>query len=361
MVCLFFVVSGYALSLKPIRLIRSRSPSEFTSTLSSLIFRRGIRLFLPCVVSTLLIVLLLRVGAYEWNREFAYNSTYIRNVQEIHYDRLDTTREQLVDWAWAMWKFVHVWDWDEYGGSTGMDVHLWTIPVEFRASMVVFLVLMGMARARVVVRAGAVLGLGGFAYLSARWDVMLFCCGVLLAEKDVSRAEGKGKGGKGRGRGWGWGVFWGGVSVLGMYLLSQPDEGGEETPGWVWLSGVIPEWWEDKHRYWQSFGAMVFVLAVGRSPAWQRVFTSGVVQYFGRISYAIYLMHGPVMHTLGYAIQKTVWGVTGTEGAAYNWGFFLASFLVMPIVVWASDVFWRAVDAPAVRFSKWVERKCCLP
>ncbi|KAK0643135.1 acyltransferase [Cercophora newfieldiana] len=353
MVCLFFVVSGFALSLKPLRLIRARSAGEFSTTLSSLIFRRGIRLFLPCVVSTLMIVMLLRVGAYEWNREFAYDETFARNVQEIHYERFDTAGEQLADWGWAMWKFVHVWDWDEYGGSTAMDVHLWTIPVEFRASMVVFLVLMGLARARVGVRVGAVMGLGVFAYLSARWEVMLFCCGVVLAERE---AAGGCRGKKGMG------AVWGAVSVVGMYLLSQPDVGGEETPGWVWLSEAIPEKWEEnKHRHWQAFGAMVFVWAVGRSSGWQRVFNSAVVQYFGRISYAIYLMHGPVMHTLGYTIEKWVWSITGTEGAAYYWGFALACLLVVPTVVWVSDVFWRAVDAPVVKFSKWVEGKCCIP
>ncbi|KAK0613495.1 acyltransferase 3, partial [Immersiella caudata] len=352
MVCLFFVVSGYALSLKPLRLIRSRSYSDLTTTLSSLIFRRGLRLFLPCVVSTLLIVFLLRIGAYEWNREFAYDERYARNIQEIHYERFDTAGEQLMDWARAMAKFVHVWDWDEYGGSTAMDVHLWTIPVEFRASMVVFLVVMGCARARVLVRVGILVGLGVFAYLSARWEVMLFCFGVGMAERDV--------GGFGKEKGRGMGVVWGVVSVVGMYLLSQPDVGGDETPGWMWLEGAIPEWWEDKHRYYQSFGAMLFVMAVGRSAAWQRVFNSGVVQYFGRISYGLYLMHGPVMHTLGYAIEKRVWGMTGIQGAAYYWGFALASLLVVPTVIWVSDIFWRAVDAPVVRFSKWVERQCCV-
>lgn len=140
--------------------------------------------------------------------------------------------------------------------------------------------------------------------------------------------------------------------------MSQPDEGGEETPGWVWLSGMIPGWWGDKHRFWQSFGAVLFVLAVTRSSGLQRAFNSGVVQYFGRISYAIYLMHGPVMHTVGYSIERGVWTLTGVEGMAYSWGFVLASLFVVPVVIWVSDVFWRAVDAPVVRFAKWVETKC---
>ncbi|KAK0741115.1 hypothetical protein B0T18DRAFT_419483 [Schizothecium vesticola] len=147
-----------------------------------------------------------------------------------------------------------------------------------------------------------------------------------------------------------------------MYLMSQPDEGGEDTAGWVVLSGWIPEGWgENKHRYWQSVGAWLFVLAVGRSEAWKRgVFNTAPVQYLGRISYALYLMHGPVMHTLGYAIERAVWGWTGTEGWAYDAGFVLSAMMVVPLVLWVSDVWWRAVDKPVVRFAKWVEEVCSV-
>ena len=417
MVSLFFVISGYALSVRPLTLVHARRHSDLLAALSSLLFRRAIRLFLPCFISTFLIFILLRIGAYEWNRDFAYNERYLKNVQEIHYERFDSVSEQLLDWARNLWEFVHVWDWDEYAGSTGMDVHLWTIPVEFRASMVVFLMVLATARAKPLVRLGVVLGVvGGFAWFSARWEVVLFCVGVGLAERDASSSSsstspllssssssssssprcsglfsnslscsGPSSPGvssssssftsaspypptslsnlglpssspKTRKGKWRWIV----TSILGMYFMSQPDQGGEETPGWVFLSSLIPAWWEDKHRFWQTIGAALFVLAVGRSSPWQRLFNSTAIQYLGKISYALYLMHGPVMHTLGYAIEKAVWDITGTEGAAYNWGFVLAAVFIIPIVVWVSDVFWRAVDAPVVRLSKWVEMRCCV-
>jgi peptidoglycan/LPS O-acetylase OafA/YrhL len=71
----------------------------------------------------------------------------------------------------------------------------------------------------------------------------------------------------------------------------------------------------------------VFIMAVGRSRGWQRFFNLTVVQYFGKISYAIYLMHGPVLHTVGYAIERWAWGVTGIEGREYEGGFMLAACL----------------------------------
>jgi len=152
--------------------------------------------------------------------------------------------------------------------------------------------------------------------------------------------------------------MWAALSIVALYLMSQPDERGAETPGWVFLTSLIPEWWTDEHRYWQSAGAILFVLAVGRSKGWQRFFNLPVPQYFGKISYAIYLMHGPVIHTVGYAIEGWAWGLTGTEGKAYEAGFALAAVFVVPIVIWVSDVFWRAVDAPIVKFAKWLEATC---
>ncbi|KAK3360076.1 acyltransferase 3 [Lasiosphaeria hispida] len=216
---------------------------------------------------------------------------------------------------------IGMWDWDRYAGSTAMDVHLWTIPVEFRSSMMLFLTLVGTARWRTGVRLAVVGVLMVFTYLSDRWEMMLFYAGMALAEMDLMRgahespavsspsdspslgatpppATQKPKGPRQ--------LIWPAVSLLGLYFMSQPDHGSEVTPGWVFLSTFIPEFWSEKYRYWQSIGAIVFVLAVGRTPAWQKLFSTGPVQYLGKISYAIYLMHGPAMHTLGYAIERRV-------------------------------------------------------
>jgi peptidoglycan/LPS O-acetylase OafA/YrhL len=153
-------------------------------------------------------------------------------------------------------------------------------------------------------------------------------------------------------------AFWILLSIGALYLMCQPDARGDITPGWVYLTSLIPEWWNvEKYRYWQSVGAVLFVFAVGHSPSWQRFFNTGFVQYFGKISYAIYLMHGPAMHAVGYHWEKWAYGITGVEGTHYNAGFVLGSVLVIPTVIWWADVFWRAVDIPTVKFAKWFENK----
>lgn len=396
MVAIFFVVSGYALSLKPLKLARARRWAEFSQTMSSFAFRRAFRLLLPTAISTFMIVILLQLGAYEWNREFSHDRTYHWNVQETAPDLKPTFTEQLVDWGWNMFNFVHVWGWEKYGGSTYYDVHLWTIPIEFRASMVLFLTATALARLRTSLR---FLFLGVcmvFTYRSDRWEMLLFFVGMLFAELDLIRgahtdpstcaalqdndntdvlptAEPKtptmlsyvGTGGLSTqqppkasmlSR-----AAWALLATISLYLLSQPDANSENTPGWRTLSALIPAWVDDKYRYWQCVGAALFVFCVARMPTLQRVFNSSPIQYLGKISYAIYLMHGPVMHTIGYALERWSWGLTGTETAArYRMGFALASVGVIPCVVWAADVFWRAVDAPVVRLAKWLEGKCVV-
>jgi hypothetical protein len=117
MVCVFFVISGYALSLKPLKQMRSCSWDGFSGTVSSMTFRRAIRLFLPTAASTLMIVFLLRIGAYENTREFARDRQYMKNVAETHPPRHETLTEDLWEWAHQMWQFLRVFNWDQYGGK----------------------------------------------------------------------------------------------------------------------------------------------------------------------------------------------------------------------------------------------------
>lgn len=399
MVAIFFIVSGYALSLKPLKLARSQKWADLATTMSSFVFRRAVRLFLPAFASTFLIMVLLRLGAYEWNRDFSQDTKFHWNVRETAPERKDTLSEQLWEWSQNMFNFVHVWGWEKYGGSTGYDVHLWTIPIEFRASMMLFLTHIALARLRTPVRLVCLALVMTFSYHSDRWEMILFYTGMLLAELDLIRGahsnpattaalqtrpshESSSSGGLattepkpidfvGTGHHAGGNATanrssvasrlgWGLLATLALFLLGQPDVRSEVTPGWVTLSRFIPEWVEDKYRYYQCMGAMLFVFCTARMPALQRVFNSPPVQYLGKISYAIYLMHGPVLHTVGYSIERWAWGVTGAEGSALVVGFALAAVGVVPCVVWAADVFWRAVDAPAVRFAKWLEGKCVV-
>ncbi|CAM1500888.1 Fc.00g100500.m01.CDS01 [Cosmosporella sp. VM-42] len=366
-VCVFFVISGYALSYKPLKLIRGRKTEDFSVTMSSLVFRRGIRLYLPTAISTFMIVCLLRIGVYEWTREFANDRKYMKNIVEPHPKRMENAYDQWKDWAIQMFNFVHVFGWDKYGGSTRYDVHLWTIPVEFRCSLYLFLTILGTSRLQTKFRFITVAGVMWYTYRNCHWELLLFFFGMVIAELDHIRGahvptpalpvQEKTDSSSSKMTT----IFWTSLSILGLYFMCQPDGRGEITPGWVWLTSLVPKWWkEEKFRYWQSIGGVLFVYAVGHSPSWQRFFNSFVVQYFGKLSYAIYLMHAPAMHTMGYMFEKWAYSLTGVEGYWFNAGFILGACFAVPTVIWWADVFWRAVDIPTVKFAKWIESKVVM-
>lgn len=214
-----------------------------------------------------------------------------------------------------------------------------------------------------------VCGVIWYSYWHSRWELLLFYCGMLLAEWDHIRGAHTAaapamaldekespvsQSSLGR---WLWVMS----ILLGLYLMCQPEEQAEVTPGWRYLSSLIPTWWtEEKYRYWQSVGSIIFVFSVGHARGWQQFFNTPVVQYFGKISFALYLMHGPAMHCVGYHWEMWAYRVTGVEGYWYNAGFVLGSLFCIPTVIWWADVFWRAVDIPSVKVAKWLEQKCTV-
>jgi peptidoglycan/LPS O-acetylase OafA/YrhL len=190
-----------------------------------------------------------------------------------------------------------------------------------------------------------------------RWEMLLFYCGMFIAELDLILPSSKQYSGISSLRSRSYAAAWISLAIISMYLMSQPDQFYDETPGYIWLSSIIPTWFSEKYRYNQTLGSITLVLAVNRLPMLQRPFNLSVVQYFGKISYALYLMHGPIMHVFGYLIQDLAWKLTGveTEGA-YVVGFLIGAAVNIPLVIWAADLFWRAVDAPSVKFARWVEQ-----
>ncbi|KAH7165213.1 acyltransferase family-domain-containing protein [Dactylonectria macrodidyma] len=362
-VSVFFVISGYALSYKPIRLIRSGKTLDFSLTMSSMTFRRALRLFIPTTVSTFLIVCLIRLGAFEMSREIVKNKKYFRHWVESIPRRPDSAFVHFEQWAYHIYYAFKVFDFKTRGALTKYDVHLWTIPVEYRCSLYLFVVLLGTARLKTTWRALTVFGILCVTIRQNRWDFALFLCGMCLAEWDHIRGahvaspalpvDEKQVRTSGRLKP----IFWNLVSILGLYFMSQPDGGGEETPGWIFLTSLIPKWWEAPYRYYQSIGAVIFLLAAGYSTFWQRFFNSGFIQYLGKISYSLYLVHGPVMRIFGFHLMTLAWNITGVQGKWYDAGFALGMMLSLPVVITFADMFWRGVDIPSVKFARWFESK----
>jgi peptidoglycan/LPS O-acetylase OafA/YrhL len=64
MVCVFFILSGFVLAYKPLQYARSQNHAALLKSLSSSVFRRGLRLFLPCVPPLLLAAVFVHFRVY---------------------------------------------------------------------------------------------------------------------------------------------------------------------------------------------------------------------------------------------------------------------------------------------------------
>jgi hypothetical protein len=64
MVAIFFVISGYVLSYRSLKLAREGKPIELLDSIASSVFRRWLRLHLPVIASTFIAFLMARANAW---------------------------------------------------------------------------------------------------------------------------------------------------------------------------------------------------------------------------------------------------------------------------------------------------------
>ena len=123
------------------------------------------------------------------------------------------------------------------------------------------------------------------------------------------------------------------------------------------------------------FWAAIFItVSVPHLPWLQRFFEARFLQYLGKVSYGLYLVHGPVLWSIGDRVYAAVgWpreehAVTaagwvnafplprfGPLGLEFN--FVVAQFLLFPITLWLAKVVTTCIDEPSVRFSQWTYKQ----
>ncbi|KAI4736166.1 hypothetical protein E4T50_13345 [Aureobasidium sp. EXF-12298] len=358
MVSLFFVLSGYALSYKPVKQMRNGEHDALFSGLSSSVFRRVIRLYLPCVASTLMIVVLVRLGFYSRTMELANDANRLPGTREHHAWRYDTISEQVWIWMRSFWGFMNPFSTTGLGKGIYMDGHLWTIPVEYKASIILYVTHLGLSRLRPALRMLSLVCLLVWTHRVDYWTMSLFYGGFLMAELDIRRSALKAchKTESNNTSRILWSALYITVFLCGVFLAGQPERNVKDTAVWATIIPLTPNFIIDKWRYWTSWGALLIVWSTSNDHLLQQIFTNSVSQYLGRISFSLYLVHGSIIHTLGYGLLQTLWSIIGEDRKETC--FVLMATCVTVVAIWWSDVFTRLVDVPSVNFARWFEGKC---
>lgn len=151
MVRIFFVLSGYVLTASPAKRMHLESKDaagQAHRAIATATLKRPLRLFIPPVATTFLVMLLLSMGLYPTAAQLETLPAHPHVQTIIHQS---TFLAQLSDWfVFVFTILTNPWVWEE-DSSTVPNVsyygsHLWTIQTEFRCSMVIFAVLTGLIR-----------------------------------------------------------------------------------------------------------------------------------------------------------------------------------------------------------------------
>ncbi|OTA62039.1 hypothetical protein K449DRAFT_330710 [Hypoxylon sp. EC38] len=339
MVSVFFVVSGFVLSHRFIQRMHRREYTELFSGLTSLTFRRAIRLFLPAFASSTLAFICACLGIINVPRKVDGKPFHHSLSSYLEYLDMES----------------NPWDWSaDFSGF--YNPQLWSIAVEFRGSMVVFLLLVGLAKTRTAVRLAVEGVLMAHCFGHKRWDVALFIAGMTIAELEVLLKKPKNPSARKLVN-----VLLMSSMILGLFLCGYPRDHNTQTPGYMWSKYVWP-FTAYRRRFWLAIGAILFVGPMAFLPSAQSVFLTRPARYLGRISFALYLVHGLGNRTVGKWLLNTCWALIGKEGFwPYAISYTISTMLYFPVVIWASDVFWRGVDVPSTNFARWFEKRCAAP
>lgn len=215
-----------------------------------------------------------------------------------------------------------------------------------------------------------------YAYAYNRWEVALFLSGLLLADMSQARQlrfEDRREAsqqpiylGARPPRKAIWRVVLANfvqvlLLIFALYTCSAPSFCLKYAPGYRVLFRLIPQFDIEYYRFYPSFGAFLTLFLVSyNSPDWffnRYILNSSVAQYLGRISFSAYLVHGPLLHIVGYRLFTWAWSYTGRDGLlAYCTGFCIAYGIFFALVVWIADIFWRVVDERFARFARSLEQ-----
>ncbi|EGP85706.1 putative acyltransferase, partial [Zymoseptoria tritici IPO323] len=331
---MMFVVSGYVLSAKPLKLARNEAWQGLFLSMASSTFRRAIRLFLPPVVSTCAVMLIVHLGGFSFDYELMPG----RNPE--HPAALDSVGAQLGDWChFVLYELTNPWDWHQRQ-LMAYGPHLWTIPIAFQGTLVVFLACLGLARTRPRMRAVS-LGLGiVWSELCGRKYIAPFLGGTLIRELSFSKQAASGPGGaKEHTTGSMVRSSFAYIGLMfGLFLGSFPrfnDHGRACTFGWKLLCDITPN-----YRFWHGIAAFCVLLAIDQDRTLQRPFEHRIIQYMGTISFSFYIVHEPFLHVVAFYLPGFFWTWIGQEGwLRYQCGFAMGMLASLFILVWIADVF----------------------
>ncbi|KAJ5156798.1 hypothetical protein N7492_009601 [Penicillium capsulatum] len=394
MVALFMVISGFAISIS---ILKARNgdltgSGNFLRRVASASTRRLFRIYFPVMMVAIISHILFFCNAYQsWAPEWH------------HLWGLKPLTAPWLHIKYLSWYLLHLLDVFNHGidintfNHTGKKMVLnnqfWTIPIEYRGSCIVYLLLATTVFWRPQPRRATFVLVAAYWFWVGQWDIFAFVAGLWICEGHVvpEKIESDGeialpcdspppKPQRRISSAWKKAIKWKHLPrvrtaicfLVGMYFLCMPDDeplGAE----YQFLRAYFhsPNWHEKEmeRRCWISLGAVLMVYSIRHSRYLQAPLNTRPVQYLGRISFPLYLIHmviylilqRPLKHVFWFLVRHE-WYPGKVEASKDKLPFAVAwsgSLVVMALIMLPlSDVWERVVDRRCLeagkKFERWV-------
>lgn len=331
-VCLFFVLSGYVLTHSFIR---------SNASVPALVVKRAIRLGLPILCACIFSWALL-AGGMIFNHQAAAisRSSWLTVTLTRPPVFLDALREGLYGALIGPWS-----------GATSYDSALWTMPIEFAASLML-IVLAAVAKALKLVDKPHVYMIAGLAVLSIflhAYYLSLFTVGAIIYVLDLPRHLFRMRcrtavvvtlllAGSvlatvpfSTVRGPWWQAL---ISIApSRPLLTLPGE----HPGLV--AGLL-----DGTQFWHAIGAILILLVVEMSPVARQFLSKPIFRFLGEISFPLYLLHVLILLSVGCGLLI----VLNDAGLPYLLCAILAALAYLAVTIAVAAIASKTIERYAI-------------
>jgi peptidoglycan/LPS O-acetylase OafA/YrhL len=311
----FFIHSGFVLSYQ---FVKSGYKNEYNRTaIYSSALRRYFRLTIPMSTSIILAYILIKLGwIYGTQADALHTPNWVGNYYRRSYEFTDLLKQIFYE------------NYFFFKSSKTLNPNLWTIAVELKASFLIYGLCLALHRFNFLWR--SLLCFLPIFYFGLTSNYSCFCIGYFMAEIYIHKNQ----------------LSFSSKWAKLFLIIAIFYFGGVKT-----LESPIYSWIGDNRKIFYGFkiiGALALFITLFNSKKLSQFCEHRVVQFFGKISFALYLIHFPLFASLGsYLFVK---------GSIF-WNFILVSFVSIGL----SWLIYLLVDKPTIKILKrlttqWLHR-----